>query len=199
MVTGVKGWFGKAAQAAQPLVSIWQSDFGQLGVYLKGLASNAQAFGGSLLDVVTNGGGLQNFLTGLNNIISPLVNWWITLTRNVSIFIGTLSDSGGVQAFLASLSELWKGLTQLGQGLADAVTGFLAVGQNGGVAAPSASLWATPSTPPRRWLNPSAPPCSRSVIGRANTAMRYEPSSLASQVVSQRSRRRASYPQPSPH
>lgn len=135
MVTGVKGWFGKAAQAAQPLVSIWQSDFGQLGVYLKGLASNAQAFGGSLLDVVTNGGGLQNFLTGLNNIISPLVNWWITLTRNVSIFIGTLSDSGGVQAFLASLSELWKGLTQLGQGLADAVTGFLAVGQNGGVAA----------------------------------------------------------------
>lgn len=135
MVTGVKGWFGKAAQAAQPLVPIWQSDFGQLGVYLKGLASNAQAFGGSLLDVVTNGGGLQNFLTGLNNIISPLVNWWITLTRNVSIFIGTLSDSGGVQAFLASLSELWKGLTQLGQGLADAVTGFLAVGQNGGVAA----------------------------------------------------------------
>lgn len=135
MVTGVKGWFGKAAKAAQPLVSIWQSDFGQLGVYLKGLASNAQAFGGSLLDVVTNGGGLQNFLTGLNNIISPLVNWWITLTRNVSIFIGTLSDSGGVQAFLASLSELWKGLTQLGQGLADAVTGFLAVGQNGGAAA----------------------------------------------------------------
>ena len=135
MVTGVKGWFGKAAQAAQPLVSIWQSDFGQLGVYLKGLASNAQAFGGSLLDVVTNGGGLQNFLTGLHHIISPLVNWWITLTRNVSIFIGTLSDSGGVQAFLASLSELWKGLTQLGQGLADAVTGFLAVGQNGGVAA----------------------------------------------------------------
>ena len=135
MVTGVKGWFGKAAQAAQPLVSIWQSDFGQLGVYLKGLASNAQAFGGSLLDVVTNGGGLQNFLTGLNNIISPLVNWWITLTRNVSIFIGTLSDSGGVQAFLASLSELWKGLPQLGQGLADAVTGFLAVGQHGGVAA----------------------------------------------------------------
>jgi tape measure domain-containing protein len=135
MVTGVKGWFGKAAQAAQPLVSIWQSDFGQLGVYLKGLASNAQAFGGSLLDVVTNGGGLQNFLTALNNIISPLVNWWIALTRNVSIFIGTLSDSGGVQAFLASLSELWKGLTQLGQGLADAVTGFLAVGQNGGAAA----------------------------------------------------------------
>ncbi len=135
MVTGVKGWFGKAAQAAQPLVSIWQSDFGQLGVYLKGLASNAQAFGGSLLDVVTNGGGLQNFLTGLNNIISPLVNWWIALTRNVSIFIGTLSDSGGVQAFLASLSELWKGLTQLGQGLTDAVTGFLAVGQNGGAAA----------------------------------------------------------------
>ena len=135
MVTGVKGWFGKAAQAAQPLVSIWQSDFGQLGVYLKGLASNAQAFGGSLLDVVTNGGGLQNFLTGLNNIISPLVNWWIALTRNVSIFIGTLSDSGGVQAFLASLSELWKGLTQLGLGLADAVTGFLAVGQNGGAAA----------------------------------------------------------------
>lgn len=135
MVTGVKGWFGKAAQAAQPLVSIWQSDFGQLGVYLKGLASNAQAFGGSLLDVVTNGGGLQNFLTGLNNIISPLVNWWIALTRNVSIFIGTLSDSGGVQAFLASLSELWKGLTQLGQGLAAAVTGFLAVGQNGGAAA----------------------------------------------------------------
>lgn len=135
MVTGVKGWFGKAAQAAQPLVSIWQSDFGQLGVYLKGLASNAQAFDGSLLDVVTNGGGLQNFLTGLNNIISPLVNWWIALTRNVSIFIGTLSDSGGVQAFLASLSELWKGLTQLGQGLADAVTGFLAVGQNGGAAA----------------------------------------------------------------
>lgn len=135
MVTGVKGWFGKAAQAAQPLVSIWQSDFGQLGVYLKGLASNAQAFGGSLLDVVTNGGGLQNFFTGLNNIISPLVNWWIALTRNVSIFIGTLSDSGGVQAFLASLSELWKGLTQLGQGLADAVTGFLAVGQNGGAAA----------------------------------------------------------------
>lgn len=135
MVTGVKGWFGKAAQAAQPLVSIWQSDFGQLGVYLKGLGSNAQAFGGSLLDVVTNGGGLQNFLTGLNNIISPLVNWWIALTRNVSIFIGTLSDSGGVQAFLASLSELWKGLTQLGQGLADAVTGFLAVGQNGGAAA----------------------------------------------------------------
>ena len=135
LVTGVKGWFGKAAQAAQPLVSIWQSDFGQLGVYLKGLASNAQAFGGSLLDVVTNGGGLQNFLTGLNNIISPLVNWWIALTRNVSIFIGTLSDSGGVQAFLASLSELWKGLTQLGQGLADAVTGFLAVGQNGGAAA----------------------------------------------------------------
>lgn len=135
MVTGVKGWFGKAAQAVKPLVSIWQSDFGQLGVYLKGLASNAQAFGGSLLDVVTNGGGLQNFLTGLNNIISPLVNWWIALTRNVSIFIGTLSDSGGVQAFLASLSELWKGLTQLGQGLADAVTGFLAVGQNGGAAA----------------------------------------------------------------
>lgn len=135
MVTGVKGWFGKAAQAAQPLVSIWQSDFGQLGVYLKGLASNAQAFGGSLLDVVTNGGGLQNFLTALNNIISPLVNWWIALTRNVSIFIGALSDSGGVQAFLASLSELWKGLTQLGQGLADAVTGFLAVGQNGGAAA----------------------------------------------------------------
>lgn len=135
MVTGVKGWFGKAAQAAQPLVSIWQSDFGQLGVYLKGLGSNAQAFGGSLLDVVTNGGGLQNFLTGLNNIISPLVNWWIALTRNVSIFIGTLSDSGGVQAFLASLSGLWKGLTQLGQGLADAVTGFLAVGQNGGAAA----------------------------------------------------------------
>lgn len=135
MVTGVKGWFGKAAQAAQPLVSIWQSDFGQLGVYLKGLGSNAQAFGGSLLDVVTNGGGLQNFLTELNNIISPLVNWWIALTRNVSIFIGTLSDSGGVQAFLASLSELWKGLTQLGQGLADAVTGFLAVGQNGGAAA----------------------------------------------------------------
>lgn len=135
MVTGVKGWFGKAAQAAQPLVSIWQSDFGQLGTYLKGLSANAQAFGGSLLDVVTNGGGLQNFLTGLNNIISPLVNWWIALTRNVSIFIGTLSDSGGVQAFLASLSELWKGLTQLGQGLADAVTGFLAVGQNGGAAA----------------------------------------------------------------
>lgn len=135
MVTGVKGLFGKAAQAAQPLVSIWQSDFGQLGVYLKGLASNAQAFGGSLLDVVTNGGGLQNFLTGLNNIISPLVNRWIALTSNVSIFIGTLSDSGGVQAFLASLSELWKGLTQLGQGLADAVTGFLAVGQNGGAAA----------------------------------------------------------------
>lgn len=135
MVTGVKGWFGKAAQAAQPLVSIWKSDFGQLGMYLKGLATNAQAFGGSLLDVVTNGGGLQNFLTGLNNIISPLVNWWIALTRNVSIFIGTLSDSGGVQAFLASLSELWKGLTQLGQGLSDAVTGFLAVGQNGGVAA----------------------------------------------------------------
>lgn len=135
MVTGVKDWFGKAAQAAQPLVSIWKSDFGQLGMYLKGLAANAQAFGGSLLDVVTNGGGLQNFLTGLNNIISPLVNWWIALTRNVSIFIGTLSDSGGVQAFLASLSELWKGLTQLGQGLSDAVTGFLAVGQNGGVAA----------------------------------------------------------------
>lgn len=135
MVTGVKGWFGKAAQAAQPLVSIWKSDFGQLGMYLKGLAANAQAFGGSLLDVVTNGGGLQNFLTGLNNIISPLVNWWIALTRNVSIFIGTLSDSGGVQAFLASLSELWKGLTQLGQGLSDAVTGFLAAGQNGGVAA----------------------------------------------------------------
>ena len=135
MVTGVKGWFGKAAQAAQPLVSIWKSDFGQLGMYLKGLAANAQAFSGSLLDVVTNGGGLQNFLTGLNNIISPLVNWWIALTRNVSIFIGTLSDSGGVQAFLASLSELWKGLTQLGQGLSDAVTGFLAVGQNGGVAA----------------------------------------------------------------
>lgn len=135
MVTGVKGWFGKAAQAAQPLVSIWKSDFGQFGMYLKGLAANAQAFGGSLLDVVTNGGGLQNFLTGLNNIISPLVNWWIALTRNVSIFIGTLSDSGGVQAFLASLSELWKGLTQLGQGLSDAVTGFLAVGQNGGVAA----------------------------------------------------------------
>lgn len=135
MVTGVKGWFGKAAQAAQPLVSIWKSDFGQLGMYLKGLTANAQAFGGSLLDVVTNGGGLQNFLTGLNNIISPLVNWWIALTRNVSIFIGTLSDSGGVQAFLASLSELWKGLTQLGQGLSDAVTGFLAVGQNGGVAA----------------------------------------------------------------
>lgn len=135
MVTGVKGWFGKAAQAAQPLVSIWQSDFGQLGTYLKGLSANAQAFGGSLLDVVTNGGGLQNFLTGLNNIISPLVNWWIALTRNVSIFIGTLSDSGGAQAFLASLSELWKGLTQLGQGLADAVTGFLAVGQNGGAAA----------------------------------------------------------------
>lgn len=135
MVAGVKGWFGKAAQAAQPLVSIWKSDFGQLGMYLKGLAANAQAFGGSLLDVVTNGGGLQNFLTGLNNIISPLVNWWIALTRNVSIFIGTLSDSGGVQAFLASLSELWKGLTQLGQGLSDAVTGFLAVGQNGGVAA----------------------------------------------------------------
>lgn len=135
MVTGVKGWFGKAAQAAQPLVSIWKSDFGQLGMYLKGLAANAQAFGGSLLDVVTNGGGLQNFLTGLNNIISPLVNWWIALTRNVSIFIGTLSDSGGVQAFLTSLSELWKGLTQLGQGLSDAVTGFLAVGQNGGVAA----------------------------------------------------------------
>lgn len=135
MVTGVKGWFGKAAQAAQPLVSIWKSDFGQLGMYLKGLAANAQVFGGSLLDVVTNGGGLQNFLTGLNNIISPLVNWWIALTRNVSIFIGTLSDSGGVQAFLASLSELWKGLTQLGQGLSDAVTGFLAVGQNGGVAA----------------------------------------------------------------
>ena len=135
MVTGVKGWFGEAAQAAQPLVSIWKSDFGQLGMYLKGLAANAQAFGGSLLDVVTNGGGLQNFLTGLNNIISPLVNWWIALTRNVSIFIGTLSNSGGVQAFLASLSELWKGLTQLGQGLSDAVTGFLAVGQNGGVAA----------------------------------------------------------------
>lgn len=135
MVTGVKGWFGKAAQAAQPLVSIWKSDFGQLGMYLKGLAANAQAFGGSLLDVVTNGGGLQNSLTGLNNIISPLVNWWIALTRNVSIFIGTLSDSGGVPAFLASLSELWKGLTQLGQGLSDAVTGFLAVGQNGGVAA----------------------------------------------------------------
>ena len=135
MVTGVKGWFGKAAQAAQPLVSIWQSEFGQRGVYLKGVAWNAEAFGGSLLDVVTNGGGLQNFLTGLNNIISPLVNWWIALTRNVSIFIGTLSDSGGVQAFLASLSELWKGLTQLGQGLADALTGFLAVGQNGGAAA----------------------------------------------------------------
>ena len=135
MVTGVKGWFGKAAQAAQPLVSIWKSDFGQLGMYLKGLAANAQAFGGSLLDVVTNGGGLQNFLTGLNNIISPLVNWWIALTRNVSIFIGTLSDSGGVQAFHASLSEQWKGHTQHGQGLSDAVTGFLAVGQNGGVAA----------------------------------------------------------------
>lgn len=135
MVTGVKGWFGNAAQAAQPLVSIWQSDFGQLGMYLKGLAANAQAFGGSLLDVVTNGGGLQNFLMGLNNIISPLVNRWIALTSNVSIFIGTLSDSGGVQAFLASLSELWKGLTQLYQGLSDAVTGFLAVGQNGGVAA----------------------------------------------------------------
>lgn len=117
MVTGVKGWFGKAAQAAQPLVSIWKSDFGQLGMYLKGLAANAQAFGGSLLDVVTNGGGLQNFLTGLNNIISPLVNWWIALTRNVSIFIGTLSDSGGVQAFLASLSELWKGLTPTRSGI----------------------------------------------------------------------------------
>lgn len=134
-INGFSSQFGKAAQAAQPLVSIWKSDFGQLGMYLKGLAANAQAFGGSLLDVVTNGGGLQNFLTGLNNIISPLVNWWIALTRNVSIFIGTLSDSGGVQAFLASLSELWKGLTQLGQGLSDAVTGFLAVGQNGGVAA----------------------------------------------------------------
>lgn len=135
MVTGVKDWFGKAAQAAQPLASTWQSDFGQLGVSLKGLTSNAQSFGGSLLDVVTNGGVLQNFLTVLNNIISPLVNWWTALTRNVSIFIGTLSDSGGVQAFLASLSELWKGLSQLGQGLADAVTGFLSVGQNGGAAA----------------------------------------------------------------
>lgn len=135
MVTGVKGWFGKAAQAAQPLVSIWKSDFGQLGMYLKGLAANVQAFGGVCSMSSRMAGGLQNFLTGLNNIISPLVNWWIALTRNVSIFIGTLSDSGGVQAFLASLSELWKGLTQLGQGLSDAVTGFLAVGQNGGVAA----------------------------------------------------------------
>lgn len=140
MVTGVKGWFGKAAQAAQPLVSIWKSDFGQLGMYLKGLAANAQAFGGSLLDVVTNGGGLQNFLTGLNNIISPLVNWWIALTRNVSIFIGTLSDSGGVQAFLASLSELWQGLTQLFQGLQDAATGLLEIGENGGAAAAAGKL-----------------------------------------------------------
>lgn len=135
MVTGVKGWFGKAAQSAQPLVSVWKSDFGQLGMYLKGLAANAQAFGGSLLDVVTNGGGFQNFLMGLNNIISPLVNWWIALTRNVSIFIGTLSNSGGVQAFLCSLVDLWQGLTQLDQGLADAVTGFIAVGQNGSAAA----------------------------------------------------------------
>lgn len=199
MVTGVKGWFGKAAQAAQPLVSIWKSDFGQLGMYLKGLAANAQAFGGSLLDVVTNGGGLQNFLTGLNNIISPLVNWWIALTRNVSIFIGTLSDSGGVQAFLASLSELWKGLTQLGQGLSDAVTGFLAVGQNGGVAASIGQLVGDASTPPPHLSKNSRPHCSRLVIGRSATAMRYEPSLLASRVVSRRSRRRASYPQPSPH
>lgn len=65
MVTGVKGWFGKAAQAAQPLVSIWKSDFGQLGMYLKGLAANAQAFGGSLLDVVTNGGGLAELPHGI--------------------------------------------------------------------------------------------------------------------------------------
>lgn len=135
MVTGVKNWLGQAAQAAKPLVSIWKNDFGQLGMYLKGLVANAQAFGRSLLDVVTNGGGLQSFLTGLNNIISPLVNWWITLTRNVSIFISVLSETGGVQTFISALGNLWKGITQLFQGLMDAATGFLAIGENGSAAA----------------------------------------------------------------
>lgn len=135
MVTGVKNWLGQAAQTAKPLVSIWQADFGRLGMYMQGLSANAQAFGKSLLAVITDGGGMQGFLVGLNNIISALVKMVTTATRNVSIFIGTLSDSGGVQSFLASLSELWKGITQLGQGLMDAVTGFIAVGDNGGAAA----------------------------------------------------------------
>lgn len=135
MVTGVKNWLGQAAQTAKPLVSIWQSDFGRLGMYMQGLSANAQAFGKSLLAVIADGGGMQNFLVGLNNIISALVKMVTTATRNVSIFIGALSDSGGVQSFLASLSELWKGLTQLGQSLMDAATGFIAVGAHGGAAA----------------------------------------------------------------
>lgn len=140
MVTGVKNWLGQAAQAAKPLVSIWQGDFAKLGMYLTGLGANAAAFGKSLLDVITNGGGMQSFLVGLNNVISALVNWWITLTRNVSIFIGTLADTGGVQAFLAALSELWQGLTQLFQGLQDAATGLLEIGENGGAAATAGKL-----------------------------------------------------------
>ncbi|WP_270552963.1 tape measure protein [Bifidobacterium pseudocatenulatum] len=140
MVTGVKNWLGQAAQAAKPLVSIWQGDFAKLGMYLTGLGANAAAFGKSLLDVITNGGGMQSFLVGLNNVISALVNWWITLTRNVSIFIGTLADTGGVQAFLAALGELWQGLTQLFQGLQDAATGLLEIGENGGAAATAGKL-----------------------------------------------------------
>ena len=140
MVTGVKNWLGQAAQAAKPLVSIWQGDFAKLGLYLTGLGANAAAFGKSLLDVITNGGGMQSFLVGLNNVISALVNWWIALTRNVSIFIGTLADTGGVQAFLAALGELWQGLTQLFQGLQDAATGLLEIGENGGAAAAAGKL-----------------------------------------------------------
>lgn len=140
MVTGVKNWLGQAAQAAKPLVSIWQGDFAKLGMYLTGLGANVAAFGKSLLDVITNGGGMQSFLVGLNNVISALVNWWIALTRNVSIFIGTLADTGGVQAFLAALGELWQGLTQLFQGLQDAATGLLEIGENGGAAAAAGKL-----------------------------------------------------------
>lgn len=140
MVTGVKNWLGQAAQAAKPLVSIWQGDFAKLGLYLTGLGANVAAFGKSLLDVITNGGGMQSFLVGLNNVISALVNWWIALTRNVSIFIGTLADTGGVQAFLAALGELWQGLTQLFQGLQDAATGLLEIGENGGAAAAAGKL-----------------------------------------------------------
>ena len=140
MVTGVKNWLGQAAQAAKPLVSIWQGDFAKLGLYLTGLGANAAAFGKSLLDVITNGGGMQSFLVGLNNVISALVNWWSALTRNVSIFIGTLADTGGVQAFLAALGELWQGLTQLFQGLQDAATGLLEIGENGGAAAAAGKL-----------------------------------------------------------
>lgn len=140
MVTGVKNWLGQAAQAAKPLVSIWQGDFAKLGLYLTGLGANVAAFGKSLLDVITNSGGMQSFLVGLNNVISALVNWWIALTRNVSIFIGTLADTGGVQAFLAALGELWQGLTQLFQGLQDAATGLLEIGENGGAAAAAGKL-----------------------------------------------------------